>query len=174
MDGTIYTSGKASAVSLLPGYPVRGGLANCLFLAFVLARYVQVGARRDILASIRFEFLLGVVVIGMVVYQMVIRKRSLGNNRILLFSISLLFMVMIVETPFAADPNTARQIFLDRVIKFAFLTLFMVVLIESPRYLGMFLLAFLFLALFLLVAFQVPEAFHFLPLPIFDMPIIFP
>ena len=114
------------------------------FLAFVVARYVQLGARRDILATLRFEFILGLVVIGLAVYQLGSLKPDLRRSKSLLILISLLFFAMIIQLPLAADPVIARTIFLDRVIKFAFLTFFMVVFIQSPRFLKWFLAAFLF------------------------------
>ncbi|MCP4292769.1 MAG: polymerase [bacterium] len=128
----------------MPRYPLRNWTVFLGFLAFVLARYVQLGARRDILATVRFEFILGIVIILLVGQQMASRKPNIGRAQPLLWSISLLFLAMIVQLPMAADPDMAQKIFMDRVIKFAFMTFFMVVMIESPRYLRWFLGAFLF------------------------------
>lgn len=137
--------GDTLAVALrLPRYPVRNFTVFLAFLAFVVARYVQLGARRDILATLRFEFLLGLLVIVLVGFQMASRKPVIGRAMPMLVCITLLFIAMIVQLPFAGDPVMAQKIFMDRVIKFALLTFFMLVMIESPRYLRWFLTAFLF------------------------------
>ncbi len=128
----------------LPWYYQRNWMVFLGFLAFVVARYVQLGARRDFLATMRFEFILGLVIIFLVGQQMATRKPQIGRAQPLLWSISLLFIAMIVQLPLAADPDMAQKIFMDRVIKFAFMTFFMVVMIESPKYLKWFLAAFLF------------------------------
>jgi len=117
------------------------------FLVFVVARYMQWGARRDILATIRIEFLLGLVVLIMCVALLPAHPIRLAGNRHarnVVIGIVALFFAMIIQIPFAADPVMARKIFWDRVIKFAMLTFFMVVLIRSPRTLRWFLAAFLF------------------------------
>jgi len=135
---------EAMGKERFPGYPTRSRLSFIAFLAFVIARYVQIGARRDILASIRFEFLLGIAVIIIVGMQLSNRGPDISRAKPLLISIGLLFFAMVIQLPLAADPVMAKSIFLDRVIKFAFLTFFMVVMIESPRSLGLFLATFLF------------------------------
>ena len=128
----------------LPRYPERGMMIYLVFLAFVVARYIQLGARRDILATVRFEFLLGLLVIALVSHQLSVRKPLIGDSKNLLILIGLLFLVMLFHIPFAAAPVRAQDVFMDRVIKFAFMTYFMVVLIESPKYLKLFLAAFMF------------------------------
>jgi len=133
-----------AVLARVPRYPMRSEMIFLAFLAFVVARYVQLGARRDFLASMRFEFLLGIVVILMVGQQLSARQPNIGRAKPLLVSISLLFLAMVVQLPMAADPELAQKIFMDRVIKFAFMTFFMVVMIESPKNLRWFLLAFLF------------------------------
>ncbi len=126
------------------GYPGRNTLVFVSFLAFVVARYVQLGARREILATVRFEFLLGIAVILMISFQILSRPPDLGRVQPILIGISLLFLAIIIQVPFAASPALAEMIFKDRVIKFAFLTFFMAVMIESPRTMLLFLTAFLF------------------------------
>jgi putative inorganic carbon (HCO3(-)) transporter len=69
---------------------------------------------------------------------------NLRPSRPVLIRISLLFVAMLIQLPFAADPLLAQEVFIDRVIKAAFLTFFMTVLLQSPRYLRYFLYAFLF------------------------------
>lgn len=126
------------------GYPSRSALSLIFFLMFVVARYVQLGARREFMATIRAEFLLGLLVILVVWREFMSRKPAIGDSTRLLYAIVLLFVVMGIQVPFAADPVLAREVMFDRVIKFALLTFFMVVLIESPRYMAWFIGVFLF------------------------------
>ncbi len=128
----------------LPGYPSRELYAFLAFLAFVVVRYIQIGARRDFLATIRFEFLVGMLVIVLVSMQFGTRQPNFQRSKPMLVMIALLFLAMIAQLPFAAAPVIARSIFNDRVVKFAILTYFMVVMIESPRQLQLFLITFLF------------------------------
>jgi len=125
------------------------------FLAFVVVRYIQLGARRDILGTLRFEFLVGIVVIILVSMEFAKRKPNIGGAQDVIIMIGLLFGAMIVQLPLAAAPVLARTIFNDRVIKFAFLTYFMAVMIESPNQLRWFLAIFLFSVFYItLEAFQ--------------------
>jgi O-antigen ligase len=122
-------------------------LVLSVFLVFVLARYMQWGARRDILKTIRIEFVLGLLLTIICVFVVNARPVQLAGRRDVrnvLAAIGLLFFVMLTEIPFAADRTLAQNIFFDRVIKFAMLTFFMVTLIRSPRSLRWFMAAFLF------------------------------
>jgi O-antigen ligase len=120
---------------------------TAVFLVFVVARYMQWGARKDILSTIRIEFLLGLTLT--ISCAFLLSSSPIQWNRVpavkkVITGISLLFVAMIVQIPFAADGPLAQQIFVDRVIKFAMLTFFMVVLIRSPKVLRWFMVAFLF------------------------------
>lgn len=117
------------------------------FLIFVVARYMQWGARRDIFATIRIEFLLGLVLTVACAFLLPSAPLNLGRLKAakrVLIAIAMLFFAMIIQIPFAADKELAQTIFVDRVIKFAMLTFFMAVLIRSPKALRWFMAAFLF------------------------------
>ncbi len=117
------------------------------FLVFIVARYMQWGARREIFKVLRVEFVLGVVVLAgcaFVVSAKPIRLGHLPAAKNVLIGIVLLFAAMIVQIPFAADKELANSIFIDRVVKFAMMTFFMVALIRSPRAMKWFMVAFLF------------------------------
>lgn len=118
-----------------------------VFLTFVVARYMQWGARRDILATIRIELLLGAALILVCIFLLQTAPISLsqlpGARRVVTM-ISLLFGAMIIQLPLAADPGIASQVFWDRVVKFAMLSLFIAVLIRSPKAMRWFMFAFLF------------------------------
>lgn len=125
------------------GYPERSLFVFGLFLVFVVARYMQWGARQPIFAAIRIEFTLGLLLTVLCTVMLMSRPFRLARAQGVLAGIALLFLVMLVQLPFSADPVIADNMFNDRVVKFAFLTFFMVVLLESPRYMMLFLLAFL-------------------------------
>jgi len=122
-------------------------LVSAIFVTFVVARYMQWGARRDILATIRFELLLGVALIASCAYLLQVTPiplHRLPGAKRLVTGISLLFAAMIVQLPFAVDQAMATTVFWDRVVKFAMLTFFIAVLVRSPKTLRWFLFAFLF------------------------------
>jgi len=122
-------------------------IAMAMFLTFVLARYMQWGARREILAKIRVEFLLGLaltVTCIAIVSSSPIAFAKLRQAKKVLLAIVLLFVMMLIQIPFAAARAHAQEIFVDRVIKFAMLTFFMLALIRSPKALRWFITAFLF------------------------------
>ncbi len=131
----------------LPRYWEAPLFVTATFLTFVVARYMQWGARRDIFETIRIEFVLGLILTIACAFLMSaspVNLSGLKPSRDVLIGIALLFFVMIVQIPFAADKELANSIFVDRVIKFAMLTFFMVVLIRSPQSIRLFTGAFLF------------------------------
>jgi len=115
-----------------------------IFLTFVVARYMQWGARRSIFETIRIEFVLGLILT--IVCAVIISRNpiDISSAKNVVSGIALLFFAMLIQLPFAADPEMANHIFVDRVIKFAMLTFFMAALIRTPKSLGWFLAAFLF------------------------------
>lgn len=125
-------------------YPEAPLFMYGVFLAFVLARYVQANYRVGLLDAIRFEFLLGAASCGLAVVYISGHPRQLAGARGLVAAIALLFFVALTQLPFAADPVTARIIFNDRVFKFAMLTFLIAAFVESPRYLRWFIIAWLF------------------------------
>ena len=140
------TQGAASEIPRLPRPWEAPPFVTATFLLFITARYMQWGARRDFLAALRVEFLLGLVVLVMCVGVMSSRPVQLAGlrpARNVLIGIGLLFFVMLTQIPFAAAKDLAWNIFFDRVIKFAMMTFFMVALIRSPRAMRWFLFAFL-------------------------------
>lgn len=139
-----HPGGATPARRALPAYVQAPLPVFLLFLAFVVVRYVQAGERMDLLRTIRLEFLLGAASIVMAGIQLSTRRPAIGQGRRLLAAILLLFACMIVQVPLAADPVVAKKIFNDRAFKFAMLTFLTVVYVESPRYLTLFLGAFLF------------------------------
>lgn len=127
-----------------PAYREHALPVMALFLVFVVARYMQWGARHPVFAALRLEFTLGLALTVACIFLLATQPVPLRLARHVLIGIALLFVAMLVQLPFAADKEVAHNVFVDHVIKFAFLTFFMTVLIQSPRYLRWFLYAFLF------------------------------
>jgi putative inorganic carbon (hco3(-)) transporter len=118
-----------------------------IFMTFVVARYMQWGARKEILATVRIEFIMGILLsisCAFLLQSSPIKLTKLVVAKQVVIGITLLFVAMIIQIPFAADAVLAQQIFVDRVIKFAMLTFFMIVLIRSPKEMRLFIIAFLF------------------------------
>lgn len=127
-----------------PSYPQPQWLFFLTFLAFVVARYISLNQRMDILATIRAEFLLGTATLILCGVMLSQRKPMIGKAKKLLIFIGLLFLAMIVQLPLAADPVVAQTVFSNRVVKFAMLTFMIGVMVESPLSLKLFIAAFLF------------------------------
>ena len=145
MGGTVARAAEAARVRIRYWEPHL--LVTFTFLVFVVARYMQWGARRDIFKAIRIEFVLGLgltVACALLLNARPVRLSGRADARNVLIAIGLLFFVMLTHIPFAADKTMAQNIFFDRVLKFAMLTFFMVVLIRSPRGMRWFIAAFLF------------------------------
>ncbi len=140
------TQRPASDIPRLPRPWEAPPFVTATFLLFITARYMQWGARRDFLATLRVEFLLGLALTVMCIGVMSSRPVQFGGlrpARNVLIGIGLLFFIMLTQIPFAAAKDLAWTIFFDRVIKFAMMTFFMVALIRSPRAMRWFLAAFL-------------------------------
>lgn len=135
--------------SRLPYYQEHGQWIMALFMLFTVAFYMCWGARRDILASMRFEFLLGLVLALICIFLLMTKSQNMAPSKAVLWGIGLLLAAMVVQLPFAADPIKSRLFFIDRVIKFSMLTFFISVLVQSPRHLRWFLFAFLFACFYL-------------------------
>jgi len=119
------------------------------FLLFVLARYMQWGARREFFAQIRIEFTLGIFLTVACVMLLFRHPVDFRPARRILILVGLLFALTLVQIPFAAAGAVARTIFYDRVLKFAMLTLFVMVLVQSPLSLRAFIAAFLLSLLYI-------------------------
>ena len=139
---------RTGILNRLPFYREPALTVTATFLVFVVARYMNWGARRDIFATIRFEFLLGAALLVVCSVLLSAKPIDFAPSKQITISIGVLFLAIVLQLPFAADTVYARFIFQERVIKFAMLTFFMCVLIRSPRTLRWFLLAFLFACLY--------------------------
>lgn len=118
-------------------------LITATFLLFVVVKYMQWGARREIFAVIRFEFMLALALTVVCVAMQVQYKFDFRRQMGVIVWVVLLFVAMLIEIPFAAVGPRAWNLFFDRVIKFAMLTVFLAVFVRSPRTLLWFCGAFL-------------------------------
>lgn len=119
-------------------------LVFALFLVWVWARYIQIGVRGGgILGKVRFEFVAGSALVLLCLWVLMSAPLAISRSRAVAIGISLLFVTMVIQVPFAANPGYAETIFMDRVIKFAFLALFIAALVRSPQGMSFFLAVFL-------------------------------
>lgn len=114
-----------------------------IFLIFILARYMQWGARKEFLAAIRIEFLTGGAVIALSLMQMTAIRGITRTSRNVFIAIFALLAIIAVQVPFAANRPLANDIFVDRVFKFAMLAFLVAVQVRSPTSMRWFVGAFL-------------------------------
>jgi len=119
------------------------------FLVFVVAWYMNWGARRGPFGAMRFEFVVGWILLLACGWLVANSRIDFSRSRSLLMAASALLLMMIVQIPFAADPVMAKFIFFERgVMKFTMMGFFILVMVQSPRTMLWFLLAFLFACLY--------------------------
>ncbi|MBK8015275.1 MAG: hypothetical protein IPK20_00320 [Betaproteobacteria bacterium] len=114
------------------------------FLAFMLFRNVDGGNRVELLGAMRLEFLLGSAAVAMAIAKISGQPVQLQGSQKIIVAICLLFAMMIIQVPFAADPFEAKRVFTDRAYKFAFLTFLIAALVESPTSMSLFIWVFLY------------------------------
>ncbi len=120
-----------------------------VFLVFVVAWYMNWGARRGFFAAMRFEFVVAWFLLLACSILVSNGRINFTQSRPVLMATGTLLLFMVVQVPFAADPDMAKFIFFDRgVFKFSMMAFFIVVMVQSPRTLLWFLLAYLFACLY--------------------------
>lgn len=127
-----------------PRYPVPPLWMTLIFLAFVVARYIGLNQRMDILSTIRAEFLLGLASTACGILQLAHNPLRIGHGKYLLWSTITLFLLISIQVPIARDPIMAPVVYTNRVFKFALLTFMILALVRDPRSLRWFIAAFLF------------------------------
>lgn len=116
-----------------------------LFLVFLAFSYLQAGDRVALLGAIRFEFVLGAILIVFSVMAIAKRGPSFEWTAVGKWALALL-VILLIMTVFSFDPATSRAIYADRVFKFALLGFFIVALVTNPFRLKLFLIVFLLVA----------------------------
>lgn len=143
ISGTDRGRGKPrSAVGV--NWPVTPFWMMIIFLAFVVARYIGINHRLDILDAIRAEFLLGMAAMLASLANLMVQQPAVGRGRRLIFATGILFVLIAIQVPIAEDPILAPVVFNNRVFKFSLLTVMIVALVQSPRSLRWFIATFLF------------------------------
>lgn len=128
----------------LVSYPRPNLLVLLVFLAFVVARYISVNERMDLLRAVRMEFLLGLMSTVFAIVKLSTRPPAIEKSRQLVFWMVALFIAIALQVPFAADQIYAPRVFSDRVFKFSLFALLIAALVDSPFVMKAFLGAFLF------------------------------
>ena len=113
-------------------------------LLFTVAFYTQLGERLEFLGEMRFELLLGLVLLGMSIFVLLIRPPQFARERAFVFTTVLFILALALQVPLALDAETAANTFSQWVIKNILFGLFIAALIRSPRHLIAFIGAFLF------------------------------
>jgi O-antigen ligase len=112
-----------------------------LFLGYVLYMYLQGGVRWPMLGHIRFELIMGAVLVPIALA--VVARRSHEQERAVARWAYCLLAVMLMMVAFSWFPAYSWDVFWDRGVKFAAYGLFIVAFVTSPRALRWFLVAFL-------------------------------
>ncbi|MBE0564728.1 MAG: O-antigen ligase family protein [Krumholzibacteria bacterium] len=131
---------------LISGLGRRGGhwIIFALLMLYTVSVYTVLGERLDVLDAIRHQLVIGVVLIGLCVKVAAEYPVDLSESKPLVLGIVLLFLMMLLQVPFAADQAYAKDTFIDYIVKQAMFTFFMIVLIRTPGRLRVFMFTFLF------------------------------
>lgn len=136
-------AGQALPAGRLPRYARPDLVFLLVFFAFVIARYISVNERMDLLRTLRFEFLVGLAATICAGMRLAKQPPAIGKARPLILWMAALFVIIAIQVPFAAD-SFAPTIFNDRVFKFALLAFLIAVFVDTPKILMAFLVTFLF------------------------------
>lgn len=111
---------------------------TCLF---VITWYLQLGGRIGFLGTIRFEFLLGVLLIILSLLESGSDRRT--NESPLTPLVCAYWFTLLLGVLFSVDISHSWNIFFNRIVKFSMLALFITSFISSPKALKWFLIAFI-------------------------------
>jgi putative inorganic carbon (HCO3(-)) transporter len=112
-----------------------------LFSVYVLAWFLEVGKRIEILGAIRFEFLLGAVLTAIAVPSL-LGRASVDRNPLPKYAIAYLAFLTL-HLPLSQSFAVSWETYIDRVLKFSCMTLFLWAFVRNPRTLRLFIAAFL-------------------------------
>lgn len=112
-----------------------------LFLAYVFYMYLQGGIRWPILGHVRFEFVMGVVLVPIALVS--IGKQSVATERGVAGWSFALIGIMLLMVALSQYPAYSWDVFWNRGVKFAAYGLCVAAFVSSPRNLRWFLVVFL-------------------------------
>lgn len=107
--------------------------------AYVVTRYIQLGNRIDILATIRIELLLGLFLL---VLCLIVPKQKLATKPNIAPYVTFLYIVVLISIVNSVNIGQSWSTFWDRVFKFSLFALFISCLVTSPKGLKYFMAAF--------------------------------
>jgi O-antigen ligase len=111
---------------------------------YVFIWFLQIGNRINILGQIRVEFLVGLVLVGLSIREVLGNKYKHGEfHKGFVKSIFFLYIIFFIYTFFSYDDARSSEIFFDRILKFSMFTLFIGTLIKSRAELALVLLGFM-------------------------------
>lgn len=122
------------------GYDKIPLLVQLLFAGYVVTWFLQLGSRISFLGAIRFEFLVGVSLIGIALFTSRQRMPKTGVAPYLV----LFFLALITQIPFSYNVEYSWLIFYNRVVKFACLAFFIIVYVRTPLALRLLICALIF------------------------------
>jgi len=124
----------------LPDYYQGGSLYVFIcFLVFIVFKYLQGGYRFPVLGSIRFEFLLGSLLVLLSIPAYFNNPNRPVSGVGLGFWIVSFFLIITIMSFFSYTPEISYDIFIDRVFKFALVGFFIVAFVTTPARLAFFL-----------------------------------
>ena len=124
------------------GYPKVAIIWTVLFSFYVVTWYLELGKRVSILGQIRFEFILGCILICGAVIS-IIRAGEFSRTQGLAKYVMLYFVVVALQVVFTEDFSRSSFVFVDRILKFSCMTLFIVAFVKSPFHLRVFIGSFM-------------------------------
>jgi len=123
-------------VYIEPAWPVF-----LLFLGYMMYMYLQGGVRWPVLGQIRFEFLMGIVLVPLAVVA--VGRRSVSQEKPVVGWSFALLGTMLIMVALSHFPAFSWDVFWNRGVKFAAYGLCIAAFVSSPRALRWFLAAFL-------------------------------
>lgn len=122
-------------------YPKVNRVITILLFLYVFTHYIELGTRVDLLDKIRFELVLGVVLLSLSLLTGNIFR--LWNNKPLLVSVLCFYALVAIQVPLSRDVDGSAAVFVNRFVKLSCMTIFIVAFVRSPLQLQIFLGGFL-------------------------------
>lgn len=119
-----------------PAFPHVPAIFTFLFCLYVVQWYTEFGIRSPFLGAIRFEFLLGSLLV--VIAALFHAPRPEGRRPSTPIGIACLYGAMLLSFVFTVDFHLSWTIFVDRVVKFSMMALFIATFVRAPGHLRVF------------------------------------
>lgn len=123
------------------GYPKTNAAVFFAFLTYIIYIYLEVGYRIPFLGEIRFQMILGALLV-LTALPIQLSKKEKAKSGIFGWTALLIFL-MTLMTFLSADVSHSSTVYFDRVIKFSMFALMIAAFVNNPRELKWFIAAFL-------------------------------